>query len=354
MQTRRQVLKVGALGMGALAAPGVLRKAWAEDPIVIRIPGGYGTIWETEFFTPFTKETGIAVTPTFSTDVPYSEFKISVETGAYRYDGAAAITAELITRLTAENLVDTLDLNSPNITARPEGSYNEHWLPHSLYAFALVYRTGTYPDGLTSFKDMWNVAGFPGTRALRKRAVDAIEMTARGIGVPRDQIYPFLSNTDGWDKVFAGLDEIRPHITNWWESDATLEQAIGQGELDISPVTTHRAQRLINEGAEIAINFNEAYYSMMGWAIPKGTPKAPLVRELIKFGAAPEREAALVKYSPMGPMHPKAFDYLDPDFAKLLPTYPDNFAKMNVQDPVFWAKNIDYAAKRFEEWLLQG
>ncbi|MFB9949231.1 extracellular solute-binding protein [Rhizobium puerariae] len=354
MQTRRQLMKAGALGTGLLAAPAFLKKAWAQQPLVVRIPGGYGDVWDVHYFQPFTKATGIPVTGTFSTDIPYSEFKISVETGSYRYDAAAAITKELITRLKSDNLVDKLDLDSPDISARPAASYNENWLTHSLYCFAMVYRTTTFPQGVSSFKDMWNVKGFPGTRALRKRAVDTIEMATRGIGVPRDKVYEFLSTPDGWDKVFAGLDEIRPHITNWWDSDATLEQMIGQGELDISPVTSHRAQRLINEGAEIAIDFNEAYYSTMGYAIPRGTPKLAQAREFIKFAAAPEREAALVKSSPMGPIHPKAFDYLAPDFAKLLPTYPENFAKMNEQDPVFWQKNDKYATTRFQEWLLKA
>jgi putative spermidine/putrescine transport system substrate-binding protein len=56
----------------------------------------------------------------------------------------------------------------------------------------------------------------------------------------------------------------------------------------------------------------------------------------------------------MGPMHPKAFDHLDAEFARTLPTYPENLAKMREQDAQFWLDNGEKANTRFEEWILRG
>jgi putative spermidine/putrescine transport system substrate-binding protein len=318
------------------------------------VPGGYGDVWDTAFFKPFAEATGITAIGVVSKDFPYNEFKISVETGSYRWSMAAGVTKELYFRLKSADLMEPIDVNSPDISVRPAENVTPEWLPYGLYCFTMAYRTETYPNGLSSYRDMWNVAEFPGRRALRKRAVDAIEMTARGIGIPADQIYPALQTPGGWDKVFAGLEEIRPNVAVWWESDPQMDQLIGSGDLDIFPITSHRAQKLMDEGAPIAIDYTDGYFTTQGWAIPKESPQAEIAREFIKFAAQPDREAEFMKATLMGPMHPKAFDHLDAEFARTLPTYPENLAKMREQDAQFWLDNGEKANTRFEEWILRG
>lgn len=352
--SRRTLLKVGGLGAGTLMAPNILRRAWAQESFTVRVPGGYGDAWNAAFFKPFAEATGISATGVVSKDFPFNEFKLSVETGAYRWSMAAGITKELYFQLKDADLMDPIDLDTPDIAVRPEGAVMPEWLPYGLFCFTMVYRTTSYPGGLTSYRGMWNVADFPGRRSLRKRAIDAIEVTARGIGIPPEEIYQVLETEEGWNKVFAGLDQIRPDIAVWWESDAQMDQLIGSGDLDIFPIASHRAQKLINNGAPIAIDYTDGYFTSQGWAIPKGSPQGDIAREFIKFAAQPEREAEFMKSTLMGPMHPEALDFLDADLAKILPTYPDNLAKMREQDPQFWLKNRDAASARFDEWILRG
>jgi putative spermidine/putrescine transport system substrate-binding protein len=98
--SRRTFLKAGALAAAStLAAPAFLRKAWAQEPFTVRVPGGYGDIWDIAFFKPFEAATGIKATGVVSKDFPFNEFKISVETGAYRWSMAAGVTKELYFRL---------------------------------------------------------------------------------------------------------------------------------------------------------------------------------------------------------------------------------------------------------------
>lgn len=352
--SRRQLLKLGALATGSLATPVFLRRAWAQEPFTVRVPGGYGDIWDVAFFKPFEAATGIKATGVISKDFPFNEFKISVETGAYRWSMAGGITKDLYFRLKDASLIDRIDVSAPSIADRPAESVHEEWLPYALFCFAIAYRDTSYPQGLSSFRDMWNVADFPGRRALRNRATDAIETTARGIGIPVDQIYATLQTPDGLDKVFEGLSEIRPSIAIWWEADPQLEQLIGSGDLDIFPINSHRIQKLKNEGAPVAINYTDGYYTSQGWAIPKGSPQAEVAREFISFAAQPDREAELMKSTLMGPMHPKAFDYLDAELAKTLPTYPENLSKMREQDAQFWLTHGEALNTRFEQWLLNG
>ena len=148
--SRRSLIKLGALGAGSLAAPAVLRKAWAQEPFTVRVPGGYGDAWDEAFFKPFAKATGISAQGVVSKDFPFNEFKLSVETGSYRWSMAAGITKELYFQLRDASLLDPIDLGSPDIAVRPQETVMPEWLPYGLFCFTLVYRTTTYPNGLNS------------------------------------------------------------------------------------------------------------------------------------------------------------------------------------------------------------
>jgi len=352
--SRRTLLKASASVGGVLAAPSLLRRAWAAEPFTVRVPGGYGNIWNKAFFEPFKKDTGIQAVAVVSKDFPYNEFKISVETGAYRWSMAAGITKELYYRLNDGGYLEPIDTNTPEITSRGEGNYTSNWLPYGLYCLALAYRPESFPNGIKTFRDMWNVASFPGRRALRKRSVDAIEMAARGAGIAPSEIYKVLSTEEGWSRVFDSLQQIRPHIDVWWESDAQMDQLIGSGDLEIFPISSQRAQKLKNDGASITIEYNEGYYTTQGWAIPRGSPHADIAREFIKFASRAECEAEFMKATLMGPMNPRAFELIPPEVARTLPTYPENLSKMVELNAQFWLRNIDKATARFEAWLLKS
>lgn len=350
--SRRTFLRSSAAAAGILCAPNVLRRAYAQEPFTVRVPGGYGDNWDRIFFTPFAEATGIHATSVVSQDHPFNEMKLSVETGAYRWSMAGGITKDLYFRLNDIDLLETIDTDSPAIQVREASTYSDKWLPYATYAYTLVYRTEQFENPLTSFVDMWNIEKFPGRRSLRNRAVDAIEQVMRGIGTPPEEIYTVLSSEDGWDRAFAGLDEIYPDIDVWWSSDPQLDQIVGSGDLHIFPMSSHRAQREINAGVPLEVVYNQGYFTSQGWAIPKGSPQADVARDFIKFAAEAEREAEFAQAVLMGPMNPDAFEFINEDVGRTLPTHPNNISQMVEQDPKFWLENVDYASTRFDEWLL--
>ena len=49
------------------------------------------------------------------------------------------------------------------------------------------------------------------------------------------------------------------------------------------------------------------------------------------------------------PQNPKAFDLLEPDIAKLMPTYPDNEKLAHIINFDWWADNLPMMQRRFQQ-----
>ena len=53
----------------------------------------------------------------------------------------------------------------------------------------------------------------------------------------------------------------------------------------------------------------------------------------------------------MSRIEPKAFDLLEPEIAKLMPTYPDNEKVSHIVNFDWWADNLPAMQRRFHQWL---
>jgi putative spermidine/putrescine transport system substrate-binding protein len=241
------------------------------------------------------------------------------------------------------------------MAAIPAEMKSEFYMADNVVTFVLAYRRDTFPKGLSSFADIWDLQRFPGRRALRKLARDMVEVALRADGVPGGpEIYKVLNAPGGWDRAFRKLDEVKPHVQVWWDSSPQSAQLLQSGEVDICPAFNARAQTAADAGAPVGISWNGGFYSLSGWAIPRGNPKADLARQFVKFCARPDRQAAVTPKLPNGPTNPEAYKHIDRSIAVKLPTYPENLRQTTPIDDAFWGKNKAMSDRRFGEWLLRG
>lgn len=351
--TRRTVLAGGLLaGTAALSMPYV-RRAGAAEPLLVGLPGGHEEPMGSAWFKPFTDETGITIVPVVMHEYPYLENKIQVDTGSYKWHVGALITQEMHSLMARDGTVQPLEISGPQVDAIAQNLRAETWIALGIFAFCAVWQTAKYPGKTLGLNDLWSVEGFPGRRGMRKRVQESVEMALRADGVAPKDIYMILSTEEGWTRAFAKLDEIKPHISVWWDSDTVTQQLLTSGELDICPTNNHRAQVLIDNGIPLSLGFDQSFYQATGFAIPKGSPQAESARRFIEFALTGERLAAYIKQRTFGPANPEALNFLDPALAKNLPTFPENFAKITPLDYAFWTANIDQANERFNAWLLQ-
>lgn len=352
--SRRNVLKIMGASSALVAAPSILTRAYAQEgAFSVGIPGGYEKAFQNAFLDPYEKEFGVKPTPILA-GTSTVEIKAQVETGKFFYDVRFSVAATGNEVLAAAGLLEQIDnIESEDVqaiyTGLPEAQRRPTFLPHGLSAQVIAFQENL---NFKDYADVWDVANIPGARALRGQGKDTIETALRSMGKRPSETAAFLSTEDGWKQVFARLDEIKEHVTNWWEEDSDITRLLGAREVDVTSFPHHRAMAAVESGAPIKYNYSQGMTTALGWVIPKNSPKAEFGRKFIAFCSRPDRIAAFTKDVPMGPMHPGVLALLEPDFAKKLPTHPDNVANIEAEDVAFWFKNQGQANERFKEWLL--
>ncbi len=350
---RRSVLKTASIGAAALAFPTVLvsRKARAAVTITMRDPGGpFEKAFGEGLYKPFNEKykgqcevVGVA-----GKHEPTAQIKAMVDTKSYEWNGALLSLAAHNTLLEAGAL-ETLDLKGTAYDEiRPEYK-TPTFSGNDVYCALIAYRTDKIKKPPKSWADFWNVKDFPGRRSLRKYPFDTIEEALMADGVPTNKVYPCDFN-----RAFKSLDKIKKDVVVWWDQGAQTSQMLKTGEVDMLPTWNARAQVVIDEGAPVALEWNQNVAGVEGWCIIKGTPHGEWVRKFIAFAAEAKNQAEWVKYLTYGPTNPNSFKFIAPERAKLVGTNPEYAQKAVLIDNEFWGKEKDKGIEMFNAWMLKS
>jgi putative spermidine/putrescine transport system substrate-binding protein len=344
---RRRILQ----GAGAFAVAGampVLTHAQSKQ-IVVSDPGGpYTTAYRQAFYDPFEKATGIKVVSVARESQPVAQFAAMVQTKNYVWDVTTLTLSADIPYLESKGLLEPIGLKASEYPDVLPEAITANWLGVDVYSTVLAYRSDKFgQNGPKSWADFWDVKRFPGRRCLRRSPLDTLEQALLADGVPLDKLYPL-----DVDRAFRSLDKIKPHVNIWWTSGAQAMQAIQSGDVDMISAWNGRAQAARDGGAPVTIVWNQGLYSIEGWGIPKGTPRADLAKQFVRFCADAKRQAALTQTLAYGPTNRKSFESIPGPRAALLPTAPDNLRDMRLPSPQWWADNRQKVTERFNSWII--
>jgi putative spermidine/putrescine transport system substrate-binding protein len=349
--TRRKLLKAaGAAATGVVLPATWIKRAGAVEQITVADVGGApAQALRTAFYDPFEKATGIRVVDVAHESDPVTQFKLVVDANSKIWD-VCMVTPDDVARLTADkNYLEPLDIAADSNDNLVPGSLMPNWFGFSVYGIVMAYRTDVYKSEVPkSWADFWDTAKFPGRRGLYRNPKGVLESALLADGVAPKDLYPL-----DVDRAFAMLDKIRSQVAVWWTSGAQNTQLLQNGEVDMADTWSARAFAAIDAGAPVNIIW-KGLYSIDGWSIPLGTPKLKQAREFVRFCIQPERQAAYSSIVANGPSNLKAYDFIAPERAKLLPTLPENLKDLTQRDFAYWGKNYAAISDRFQEWLLMG
>ena len=345
---RRQFLKATAGGL-ALAQVAPLAFAQSKQQIVVSDPGGpYTAAYRRAFYDPFEKATGIKVVNVAREAQPSAQIGAIVKSKNYIWDVTTLTLSADIPYLEANNLLEPIGLTTAEFPDLMPDAITPHWLGVDVYATIMAYRTDKFGDnGPKSWADFWNVEKFPGRRSLRRNPIDTLEQALMADGVPASELYPL-----DVERAFRSLAKIKPHISIWWTSGAQAMQIIQNGDVDMVATWNARAQTAIENGAPVKIVWNEGLYAIEGWGIPRGTPRAELAKEFVRFCADAQRQAEITSDLPYGPTNTKSMQFIAPERAAVLPSAPDNIKGMASPSPQWWAENRQAVTERFNNFLI--
>lgn len=350
---RRSIIKGLAGSALTLPAPSIWTGAARAQSrrLTVGDTGGEITRAYTEaFYKPYFEETGIKIIPIERRENPAAEIRAVVETGNYKWDFCEGVGHDVVVPLEESGLLEELDLTG-DTEAIPASMKSRCFIGTVATAFVLVYRTDKFPSGV-GYADIWDVEGFPGRRGLRQNARDTLQIALVADGVPPQDVSTVLANEAGWQRAFAKLDEIKPHINVWWSAAGQTATLLQTGEVDICPTFNGRARSLIDEGAPFALTWDGSFYNNYGWVVPKGSPKAEQAREFIRWCSSPKQQAIAGEILGFGMSNPNAISLMSPARALVTPTHPDNIRNMALIDFRFWGPIQEEATIRFNDWLL--
>ena len=347
---RRNLLQIGG-GLGlVLAAPASFsRSAWANETLTVADPGGpYSPGYRKAFYDPFEKATGIKVINVARDAEPTAQFRAMVETQSYSWD-VCTLTLSARDILAKRDLLEPINMTAAEAPGLMPDAITPLWLGIDVYSTIMAYRTDRF-DGEAapnSWADFWNVDKFPGRRALRKNPIDTLEQALLADGVPLDKLYPL-----DVERAYQSLEKIKPHVDVWWTGGAQSSQLIQSGEVDLIALWNARAQAVIDGGAPVKIGWNQGLYSIEGWGIPKGSPRADIARQFVKFCADPQQQALFTEFLAYGPTNLKAYEHIAAERAATLPTSEANLKNMTIAREDWWSANRSEMTEQFNAWIL--
>ena len=341
------------LGATLLASSVLAGSAKAADDLTIVSWGGaYQKSQQEAFFKPFVAAGNKITEEEYNGEI--AKIRAMIESKNVTWD---VIDVDTQTALAgcAEGTFETIDWAKLGLDRAKfiGGDLQDCAVPNILYSTVIAYDTTKMNPAPDKMSDLFDLAKFPGKRALQKSPFVNLEWALLADGVPSADIYKVLGTPEGVDRAFKKLDTIKKEIV-WWESGAQPPQLLADGQVVLASDWNGRFYNAVKTDKKpFKIIWDSQAPDWDWWAIPKGTAKLDAAYNFIKFASDPKLMAEQTKYISYGPSNKDSAPMVDPAVVADLPTSPENLKTVFYPDPQFWADNGDQLRERFNAWLAQ-
>ncbi len=235
----------------------------------------------------------------------------------------------------------------------------DHYLPQAvsdcgvgatLTNLVLAWNRDKFP-GNPTWVDFWDVAKLPAKRGLHRDVVGNLEIALMADGVAPADVYKVLGTSEGVDRAFRKLDQLKPYIV-WWDTDADAGKILSTGDvLMTSAPSSEIVQETQASHHNFGLQWTDSLYDVLSWAIVKGTPNLREAEEFLYLAGTPAIEGRLVERFGLGGLAKGANDGLPPSLLAASPTSPANLKSGLQIDAGFWHDNLAKLRQRFDAWL---
>jgi putative spermidine/putrescine transport system substrate-binding protein len=228
-----------------------------------------------------------------------------------------------------------------------EGLADEYRVGLILYATVIGYNTEEFAEPPADWADFFDPVAFPGTRSLPASANTYVfEVALLADGVAPEDLYPL-----DVERAVGVLDRIKDDVI-FWETGSQSAQQLADGEAVLGMIWNGRIQTAIDEGAPLAIQWNEHVAQSDYLAVPKGAPDPAAAMDLIAYMVSAERNHLIADHIAYAPVNTKTFDLVNPAMAPLLPTFEDRPSLGITPDEDWWDANREEMTEAYNEWML--
>ena len=240
-------------------------------------------------------------------------------------------------------LWEKIDYNLiPNAKSLGPEYINDYWVGEITYSTVIAWNKDAVKTPPKSWAEFWDVAKFPGKRALRGRARDMLEVALLADGVPMDKLYPI-----DVERAYKKLEQIKPHVSVWWSSGAQQAQMAKDNEVDMMIAWNGRIHNANEDGANWGYHFLQGNLAVECLVVPKGAPNPEKAMRVINEIIDPKNQAEFTTFIPYGPIHPEAFalGLIPEERKKILPSAPEHMKTQFFMNPDWWSSPDGEAAE---------
>lgn len=207
--------------------------------------------------------------------------------------------------------------------------------------------------GTPTWADFWDIAKYPGKRGLFKGPRGNLEIALIADGVAPADVYKVLATTEGVDRAFHKLDQLKPYIV-WWQSGEEAEHILSSGDVLMTSAPSDRIAVAARGGPRnFGMQWNASLADVKYWAIVKGSPNLRQAIQFLYFAGTAAIEGRLLDVAGLGGLAKAANDLAPPDLVAISPTSPANLGAATQFDGGFWRDNQAKLGPRFDAWLAQ-
>jgi putative spermidine/putrescine transport system substrate-binding protein len=201
-----------------------------------------------------------------------------------------------------------------------------------------------------SWADFWDVAKYPGKRGLHKGVRGNLEFALMADGVAPADVYKTLSTSEGVDRAFRKLDQLKPYI-EWWSTETEAARILASGDVLMTSAPSGQiAVMAQQEHKNFGLQFTGSLYEVQSWAIMKGSPLLRMAQQFLYFTGMPAVEVRLLQQSGNAGLAKGLNDGLPPELVAESPSSAANLAAGLKVDAGFWHDNLAKLRQRFDAW----
>ncbi len=354
--TRRRFIKgTTAAAAGAIAAPNVLRRAWAAESLKVSSYGGYFEDSLVSYVYPsFTKDTGIEVESVSQQGGMgwFTVLETSMDAGNPPVD--VTMSGGQGPRRMGQLFAPLDEAKIPNLGNVPEfllhrkddGAVDA--VPVLAWYTTFVTNSDMYPEAPTSWADAWDPRFLDqlgwGGEAESSYLIDIVAATYFGGRA-------IMESREGLMQCMEKAIELKDNVKLWYRDEGQFQAQLQSGELNGGQYYHDVTQVMILDGFPMRSTFPKegGVIDFGSWCLLTSSDKADAAYEFINYCIDPATQSEITRNMWTAPVVPRALTNLtDEEFNLAASDIPPIVPYYDV-----YVKDGDWIAEKWQE-LLTG
>ncbi|MGI8399638.1 ABC transporter substrate-binding protein [Agrobacterium deltaense] len=323
--------------------------AQAADLTVVSWGGAYQEAQRKVFFEPFKKATGTDLAEE-SWDGGIGVLRSRASSADPGWDVIQVETSDILLGC-EEGLFEPIDwskLGGKDVYI--PGAAEECGVGAILYNEGIAYDRDKLKTAPTGWADFFDLAKFPGKRALRLAPNVALPGALLADGVKPEDVYKELATKEGIDRAFDKLDTIKNDLV-FWKAGAQPAQLLASGEVVMTTVYNGRIDAANRtDKRNFAFVWNGSMQTFDYWVMLKGSPRKEKGYEFLQYINQPENQAKLPDEIAYGVVRQESSASIKPERLVDIPSNPKNLEVSIPPNSQFWLENNDRLTERLQAW----